>query len=149
MFAGDGSLWGTAMKLGAMHHLELSVTDLGRSVPFYDAILGFLGYQKIEEKPEIVGWAGAGGALFIAPVKPDLRHRAHDRYAAGFHHFAWVAASRDDVDRMHELLRKIDATILDPPAEYKYMPGYYAVFFADPDGMKLELVHTPDWPPNE
>ena len=34
-------------------------------------------------------------------------------------------------------------TILDPPQEYAYTPGYYAVFFADPDGMKLELVHIP------
>ena len=35
-------------------------------------------------------------------------------------------------------------TILDPPREYPhYVPGYYAVFFADPDGIKLELVHIP------
>jgi len=37
--------------------------------------------------------------------------------------------------------------ILDAPAEYpEYAPGYYAVFFADPDGLKLEFVHTPVWP---
>ena len=36
------------------------------------------------------------------------------------------------------------ATILDPPAEYPdYGKGYYAVFFADPDGMKLEYAFTP------
>ncbi len=35
-------------------------------------------------------------------------------------------------------------TVLDPPAEYpEYGPQYYAVFFADPDGMKLEVVHEP------
>jgi glyoxylase I family protein len=33
--------------------------------------------------------------------------------------------------------------ILDPPAEYDYTPGYYAVFFADPDGLKLEVVFEP------
>jgi glyoxylase I family protein len=32
--------------------------------------------------------------------------------------------------------------VLDAPREYpEYVPGYYAVFFADPDGIKLELVH--------
>ena len=36
---------------------------------------------------------------------------------------------------------------LDPPAEYPlYAPGYYAVFFADPDGLKLEFVHMPNPP---
>ena len=29
------------------------------------------------------------------------------------------------------------------PSEYSYIPGYYAVFFYDPDGIKLEIVHVP------
>jgi predicted lactoylglutathione lyase len=33
--------------------------------------------------------------------------------------------------------------VTDPPKEYDYLPGYYAVFFTDPDGLKLELVHVP------
>jgi glyoxylase I family protein len=70
--------------------------------------------------------------------------RAHDRYSCGLHHLAWVAQSRDDVDRLHELLVVIGATVLDPPADYpQYREGYYALFFADPDGLKLEFVHTP------
>jgi hypothetical protein len=32
--------------------------------------------------------------------------------------------------------------VLDTPAEYDYEPGYYAVFFSDPDDMKLEFVHV-------
>ena len=46
--------------------------------------------------------------------------------------------------RLHELLLGIAAVILDPPADYPaYGPGYYALFFADPDGLKLEFVHFP------
>jgi hypothetical protein len=37
-------------------------------------------------------------------------------------------------------------TVLDAPAEYDYEPGYYAVFFTDPDGMKLEFLHVPERP---
>ena len=45
---------------------------------------------------------------------------------------------------MYQLLLRIGATILDPPADYpRYGPGYYAVFFSDPDGLKLEYVHWP------
>ncbi|MBM4258770.1 MAG: hypothetical protein FJ147_23070 [Deltaproteobacteria bacterium] len=46
----------------------------------------------------------------------------------------------------HALAKDIEANggkILDPPKEYDYSPGYYAVFFTDPDGIKLEVVHIP------
>ena len=67
--------------------------------------------------------------------------RIHDRNAPGLHHLAWSAESREDVDRLHELLIGTGATILDAPADYpRYGPTYYAVFFADPDGLKLEYV---------
>jgi catechol 2,3-dioxygenase-like lactoylglutathione lyase family enzyme len=62
------------------------------------------------------------------------------------HHLAWAVESRAAVDRMHESLRGIGATVLDAPAEYPQYNrgrGYYAVFFADPDGLKLECVFTP------
>jgi predicted lactoylglutathione lyase len=60
---------------------------------------------------------------------------------------AFRAASRDDVDGLYQLLRDIDAKVLDPPAEYPdYAPEYYAVFFADPDGLKLEYVFMPTSP---
>lgn len=58
-----------------------------------------------------------------------------------------AADSREQVDRFYEHLKSIDADILNAPAEYGYMPGFYAVFFTDPDGVKLELAHTPDFPP--
>jgi glyoxylase I family protein len=68
----------------------------------------------------------------------------HRRRRPGFHHLALRARSRDDVDRLHAFLVREGITVLDPPAAYpKYGPGYYAVFFADPDGMKLELVCFP------
>jgi glyoxylase I family protein len=50
---------------------------------------------------------------------------------------------RRQVDRVHVLLVAGAADILDAPAEYDYNPGYYAVFFRDPDGFKLEVVHIP------
>jgi glyoxylase I family protein len=67
-------------------------------------------------------------------------------YSPGLHHFALAADSRAQVDELYERLKKISARILDAPQEYDYMPGYYAMFFADPDGIKLELCYTPDFP---
>ena len=54
--------------------------------------------------------------------------------------------NRADIDRMHRLLVSINANVLDPPAEYPQYndgKGYYAVFFDDLDGLKLECVYTP------
>lgn len=41
------------------------------------------------------------------------------------------------------MLKRVGANVLDPPAEYPYFPGYYAVYFTDPDGVKIEFVHWP------
>lgn len=130
---------------GQMHHLDLTVGDLGRSKPFYDLVLGFLGYRCVKNTAQVIVWdlALPDGVCGLA-IRPAQRRREHDRYAAGLHHFAWNASSRADVDRLHERLAAAGATILDAPAEYpQYGAGYYAVFFADPDGLKLEYVYYP------
>ena len=56
-----------------------------------------------------------------------------------------VARSTAFYDKvLAELLVRVGVTVLDAPAEYpQCAPDYYAVFFADPDGMKLELVSFP------
>ena len=52
-------------------------------------------------------------------------------------------ARMEDVKAMHQLLKEMGARILDPPAEYLYSPGYFAVYFADPDGLKFEFAYVP------
>jgi catechol 2,3-dioxygenase-like lactoylglutathione lyase family enzyme len=126
-----------------MHHLDLTVGDLARSRPFYELVLGFFGYRCVKDTAEVVVWdlTLPDGVCGVA-LRPALRPRPHDRYTVGLHHFAWNADSRADVDRLHDRLVAAGVTILDAPADYpQYGAGYYAVFFADPDGLKLEYVH--------
>ena len=128
---------------GQMHHLDLTVGDLARSKPFYALVLDFLGYRCVKDTDEIVVWdlTLPDGVCGFA-LRRAQHDRAHDRYTAGLHHFAWNADSRQDVDGLHRRLVEAGVTILDAPAEYpQYGAGYYAVFFADPDGLKLEYVH--------
>jgi catechol 2,3-dioxygenase-like lactoylglutathione lyase family enzyme len=129
---------------GAIHHLDLTVSDLARSTAFYDRVLPLLGFRRSPNAPEGPIWAGA--ALEVGLVA--ARSRAlHDRTAPGLHHLAFTAPSRAAVDALHERLVALGVPILDAPADYpQYAPGYYAVFFADPDGVKLEFVFTPRWP---
>lgn len=135
------------MVLGAMNHLSLTVRDRDASKPFYDAVLGFMGYTIVEDTDILtLWWNPQAGAVAIASAKPTS-HPTHDRYSPGLHHFAFNADQREQVDALYDRLQTIGATILDPPAEYpQYAPGYYALYFADPDGIKLELVHMPTLP---
>src|SRR5262245_28449473 len=135
---------------GTIHHLDLTVHDPWASREFYDAVLGFLGYRRSKEDAHGFDWELLDDSgRFVASIgvmraTGSGLSRRHDRYSPGLHHVAWRADSRADVDALHALLRRIGATVLDPPAEYpQYGTGYYAVFFADPDGLKLEFVHQP------
>jgi glyoxylase I family protein len=130
-----------------VHHVDLSVRDVAAAEPLYDLVLTHLGYVKGAPYPQGGGeWdASDGTSIGIRPTTGANADRAHDRYSSGLHHLAWAATSRDDVDALHEKLVAFGATILDPPADYpRYNGGrgYYAVFFADPDGLKLEYVWT-------
>jgi glyoxylase I family protein len=66
-----------------------------------------------------------------------------DRYRIGLHHLAFEAYSRALVDERAQWLRQQEIEIESGPQEYTYQPGYYAVFFYDPDGLKLEILHIP------
>ena len=129
---------------GAIHHVDLTVSDLARATAFYDRVLPLLGFRRSANVPEGPIWAGA--QLEIGLVAARSR-AAHDRTAPGLHHLAFTAPSREAVAAAHRELVALGVTILDAPADYpQYAPGYHAVFFADPDGLKLEYVFTPRWP---
>jgi glyoxylase I family protein len=128
-----------------LHHVDLTVSDLARAKRFYKPVMEYLGFRMTENTAQDLGFAPAGEnsiGIVLHPAKPESRAKRHDRYAPGLHHLAFNATSRDQVDGLYSLLQQMGAVILDPPAVY-YPPDYYAVFFADPDGLKLELVHHP------
>jgi catechol 2,3-dioxygenase-like lactoylglutathione lyase family enzyme len=129
---------------GAIHHFDVTVRDLAHSTAFYDRVLPAMGFRRSHDVPEGPIWEGERLEIGLVEARGA---GTHDRFTPGLHHLAFAAPTRDAVDTFHRLLRDLGAVILDPPAEYpQYAPGYYAVFFADPDGLKLEYVFTPVWP---
>ena len=126
-----------------VEHIDLTVNDVARSRAFYDKVLGELGFRKYEDE-NYLNWSNAQMTIAIRPASDTYRGADFDRFRVGLHHLALRARSRADVDQFHRFLGREKITILDTPAEYpQYGREYYAVFFADPDGMKLELVHFP------
>jgi glyoxylase I family protein len=133
------------MRSSGVHHVDLVVSSIQRSLPFYRDLLGPLGWHRISEvegeRGETIwylGGPGTGIGLREAQTTGD-----HDRYRLGLHHLAFEAGSRAAVDERYTWLLEQEAEIETLPREYGYMPGYYAVFFFDPDGIKLEIVSVP------
>jgi len=133
---------------GAFHHIDLSVSDVAAARRVYAPVLDFLGYTMVKDRPDGCEWDVKGREPFGASlgIRTATSGGSHDRYAPGLHHLAWRVESRDAVDAAHALLVEHGIAVLDPPAHYpEYSGDYYAVFFADPDGLKLEIVHAPGW----
>ncbi len=131
-----------------MHHLDLVVRSIERSLPFYRDLLGPLGWYGIGEvegeRGETIWYlTGPGTSIGLRAAQPAQIGAGYDRYSVGMHHVAFEAHSRAMVDERAHWLRSQGTEIESGPKEYGYGPGYYAVFFYDPDGMKLEIVHVP------
>jgi catechol 2,3-dioxygenase-like lactoylglutathione lyase family enzyme len=118
-------------------HLVLSVGDFARSKAFYRKLLGFLGFKLKYEYADMAGWSNGKTLFWIAAADAQGRKRRYRKGDIGFHHYAFELSSREDVDELGAFLKTHDMTVVDPPGEY-YGRNYYAVYFADPDGMKLE-----------
>jgi glyoxylase I family protein len=128
-----------------VHHVDLVVTSIERSLPFYRDLLAPLGYHRITEvegeRGETIWYLG--GPEVALGLREAQSEGSHDRYGVGVHHVAFEAWSRALVDERAAWLEERGAEIESSPQEYGYAPGYYAVFFYDPDGIKLEIVHVP------
>ena len=134
----------------SIDHLDLVVTSLDRSLAFYRGPLEPLGYVRVSEivgergeRVVYLGRIGGMGSVSLREAQSDAHPVPYDRYGVGLHHLAFNARSRGTVDERAAWLRAQGATIQSGPQEHDYTPGYYAVFFYDPDGIKLEIVHRP------
>lgn len=146
------------MSKGYVSHLDLSVGDPTASIVFYDALLTALGYSRFrsseaqwqEPAPSRAAWSirYPDGTSFGIDLRPATTspNRRYDRTEPGPHHLAFHVDSDEEVDALHDLMAAVNATVLDPPFNYGGSPGYgthyVAVFFADPDGFKIEVVHA-------
>ena len=130
-------------RVVGIDHLVLSVGDFGRSKAFYGKLLGFLGFKLKYSYPDMAGWSNGKTLFWIAEADAQGKTRKYRKGNIGFHHYAFELASRKDVDKLGAFLEQNDMTVVDPPGEY-YGRSYYAVYFTDPDGMKLEgMVYKP------
>ena len=120
-------------RVVGIDHISIRVSNYEKSKAFYGGLFTFLGFEISDEYPSTIGWTNGKTRYWIAPAEGRKTHRIGD---VGFHHYAFELRSRKDVDALQGYLEGQGARIVDPADEY--YDDYYAVFFLDPDGMKLE-----------
>lgn len=123
------------VKVVGIDHLSVRVSDFAASKAFYSRLFAFLEFEVLDEFETAMGWTNGATRYWIGQAEqPGAKHRIGD---VGFHHYAFELESRADVDALEAFVRdELKATIVDPADEY--YEDYYAVFFLDPDGLKLE-----------
>ncbi len=135
---------GLVSKRGNVQHIEINVSDLAQSKNFYQDLLAWMGYNLILEEKEVVGWGNGDVQIFLVRCEESFRKAGFHRKQIGLNHIAFRAESKIDVDRFHQqfLISRRIAPLYGGPREHpEYGPGYYSVYFEDPDRIKLEFVH--------
>jgi len=122
-----------ACKVVGIDHISIRVSDYEKSKAFYGRLFEFLGFEISDEYPDTIGWTNGKTRYWIARAEGRKKHRIGD---VGLHHYAFELRNRKDVDALQGFLEKQGVRIVDPADEY--YDDYYAVFFLDPDGIKLE-----------
>lgn len=126
---------------GPLHHLELYVRDLEVSAEFWGWLLGELGFEPFEEWDEGISWRPRDGSAYMALVQAPDGAADLDRRSVGLNHVAFRTGDAADVDRLTEQLQERGVRVLYPDRHpYAGGRGHYAVFFEDPDGLKVEVI---------
>jgi catechol 2,3-dioxygenase-like lactoylglutathione lyase family enzyme len=136
--------------LAGIGHVDLVCRDLERSLAFYAAVFGPLGLQEPAhfegERGETIHYLrfprpGSGSI----GLRQALEQQRFELYAPGLHHLALAVDSPDEVDAVHAQVVAAGGEVLHAPRLWpQYHPDYYATFFLDPDGFRLEVAASRD-----
>jgi catechol 2,3-dioxygenase-like lactoylglutathione lyase family enzyme len=136
--------------LVGLGHVDLVCRDLARSLDFYRAVFGPLGLEEPElfegERGEQIHYlrfprAGSGSI----GLRQAIESQEFELYAPGLHHVAFAVDTQADVDVVHDAVLIAGGSVLHAPRLWpQYRADYYATFFLDPDGFRLEVASARD-----
>jgi catechol 2,3-dioxygenase-like lactoylglutathione lyase family enzyme len=121
-------------RVVGIDHISIRVGDFETSKAYYAKLFDFLGFEVLGDYADSKGWTNGKTRYWIGQA--EHKSRKYHIGDVGFHHYAFELRSRKDVDDLQAFLQANGVEIVDPAGEY--YDDYYAVFFLDPDGLKLE-----------
>ena len=114
-----------------LDHMVILVKSLEESLPWYDALLGLLGFSKTRDHV----WSSRDGlSIDLKQAKPGTTD--YERYAPGLNHLGFTAPDHDTLDRLRKGMAEAG---FDVPEKQSF-PGETATFFRDPEGMRIEVT---------
>ncbi|TCS94911.1 VOC family protein [Hazenella coriacea] len=124
-----------------LHHIEIYVSDLQRTIQFWNWFLGELGYEVHQQWSSGISWKH--GSTYLVFVQADQKYMdvTYHRCRVGLNHLAFHANSKEQVDEITLKLQEKKIKIL-YQNKHPFAGGehHYAVYFEDPDRIKVELV---------
>jgi glyoxylase I family protein len=127
-------------------HVFVTVRDLVASEAYYDKVMKVLGFRKnrtsIADEPHL-HYYNRNFAYWLRPARPPIGD--YSPYAVGLHHFCFRVADQREVDRAAAELKAAGISASPPRLYPEYGKDYYATFFTDPDGVRLEIRNFGEW----
>jgi len=122
-------------------HIYITVSDMQKSESFYDAVMEILGFRKsqfqFKGEPHIQYYNRHFGYV----LRPARSKSSHDSYAPGLHHFCLRVEGEAEVIEAAKKLKEKNISVTEPRRYSEYAPDYFAVYFSDPDGLRLEITN--------
>jgi catechol 2,3-dioxygenase-like lactoylglutathione lyase family enzyme len=131
------------MRVNGIAHIQLTVNDVECSTAFYEPFLHFLEMKTLMKSPTFLYCIGSRTGIAISQADASFANESFQQRRVGLHHICFRARSREDVDGIHEFVKGLGATVVHPPQDDDWAPGYYSVLFEDPDGIRLEVNFVP------
>ena len=130
------------VEIIGIDHVYFAVRDLAAAESFYDRVMQVLGFRKaasvLAGEPHVHYYNRQFG-FSLRPVHTGTP--AHDDYAPGLHHFCFRVVDESAVDRAAAELGALGIETSTPRLYPEYADDYYAVFFRDLDGVRLEITN--------
>lgn len=125
---------------GLLSHIEINVSDLEKSADIWGWLLTSLGYVPYQSWPSGRSWKAQDTYFVIVQVEDDFKKNAYHRKNVGLNHVAFYVDTTAEVDAFTKELTLRGRRILYPDRHPYAGKTTYAVFFEDPDRIKVEIV---------
>lgn len=134
------------MKVKSLDHISINVSDIKKSKEFYSKLLTFVGFKLLHEAEDHAGWGQSTCGVWIGQVEDKYKKAGYHRKRIGVDHVCFEVEKKEEVDELYQnflIPNKVSVLYGGPKyyPEYKEGDGYYAVYFEDPDRLKLEFKY--------
>jgi catechol 2,3-dioxygenase-like lactoylglutathione lyase family enzyme len=130
-----------SFEIIGIDHIYVAVQDLHASEKWYDRVMPLLGFKKNSFQNEGDLHLQYYNRHFGFVLRPAHKSLSHDPLAPGLHHFCLRVESIETVHGIAEAFAKEGIECSKPQLYPEYAPDYYAIFFSDPDGIRLEITN--------